>query len=141
MKITCQSCQAKYTIADEKVLGKIVKIRCKKCSSTIVVNGSDGSGATAEMGGAMAGWQAACASPTFLAVNRTASRPMSDGFQALSEREKETLRLLLGGHDIKSIAAGLGLSVHTVNERLREARRNPTSSPGGRPSGAARSPR
>ncbi len=44
MKITCQSCQAKYTIADEKVLGKIVKIRCKKCSSTIVVNGSDGSG-------------------------------------------------------------------------------------------------
>jgi predicted Zn finger-like uncharacterized protein len=45
MKITCQSCQAKYTIADEKVLGKIVKIRCKKCSSTIVVNGSDTSSA------------------------------------------------------------------------------------------------
>lgn len=41
MKITCQSCQAKYTIADDKVLGKIVKIRCKKCSATIVVNGSD----------------------------------------------------------------------------------------------------
>ncbi len=44
MKITCQSCQAKYTIADDKVLGKIVKIRCKKCMETIVVNGSDGSG-------------------------------------------------------------------------------------------------
>ena len=41
MKITCQSCQAKYTIADDKVLGKIVKIRCKKCAATIVVNGSD----------------------------------------------------------------------------------------------------
>jgi predicted Zn finger-like uncharacterized protein len=41
MKITCQSCQAKYTIADEKVLGKIVKIRCKKCGATIVVNGND----------------------------------------------------------------------------------------------------
>jgi predicted Zn finger-like uncharacterized protein len=41
MKITCQACQAKYTIADEKVLGKVVKIRCKKCGSTIVVNGSD----------------------------------------------------------------------------------------------------
>ena len=27
MKITCDSCQAKYTIADEKVLGKIVKIQ------------------------------------------------------------------------------------------------------------------
>jgi DNA-binding CsgD family transcriptional regulator len=48
---------------------------------------------------------------------------MSEGFQSLSEREKETLRLLLGGHDIKSIAADLGLSVHTVNERLRDARR------------------
>jgi DNA-binding CsgD family transcriptional regulator len=48
---------------------------------------------------------------------------MSEGFQALSEREKETLRLLLGGHDIKSIAADQGLSVHTVNERLRDARR------------------
>lgn len=48
---------------------------------------------------------------------------MSDGIPTLSEREKETLRLLLGGHDIKSIAVGLGLSVHTVNERLREARR------------------
>jgi DNA-binding CsgD family transcriptional regulator len=48
---------------------------------------------------------------------------MNEGLPALSEREKETLRLLLGGHDIKSIAAGLGLSVHTVNERLREARR------------------
>jgi predicted Zn finger-like uncharacterized protein len=44
MKITCQSCQAKYTIADDKVLGKIVKIRCKKCSATIVVNGNDPSG-------------------------------------------------------------------------------------------------
>lgn len=40
MKITCQSCQARYTIADEKVRGKIVKIRCKKCSATIVVDGN-----------------------------------------------------------------------------------------------------
>src|SRR5260221_8482729 len=41
MKIQCQSCQAKYTIADEKVLGKIVKIRCKKCGATIVINGNE----------------------------------------------------------------------------------------------------
>jgi predicted Zn finger-like uncharacterized protein len=41
MKISCQSCQAKYTIADEKVLGKIVKIRCKKCGATIVINGNE----------------------------------------------------------------------------------------------------
>jgi predicted Zn finger-like uncharacterized protein len=41
MKIACQSCQAKYTIADEKVLGRVVKIRCKKCGSTIVINGNE----------------------------------------------------------------------------------------------------
>jgi DNA-binding CsgD family transcriptional regulator len=49
--------------------------------------------------------------------------PMAESIQALSEREKEALRLLLGGHDAKSIARELGLSVHTVNERLRDARR------------------
>jgi predicted Zn finger-like uncharacterized protein len=50
MKITCQACAAKYTIADDKVLGKIVKIRCKKCGATIVVNGNDPS-ASAEPAG------------------------------------------------------------------------------------------
>jgi predicted Zn finger-like uncharacterized protein len=41
MKITCQSCASKYTIADEKVAGKTVKIKCKKCGATIVVNGNE----------------------------------------------------------------------------------------------------
>lgn len=40
----------------------------------------------------------------------------------LSEREREVLRLLAQGHEIKSIAASLGLSTHAVNERLRGAR-------------------
>jgi predicted Zn finger-like uncharacterized protein len=43
MKITCQSCQSKYNVADEKVQGKIVKIRCRKCGATIVVNGTGAS--------------------------------------------------------------------------------------------------
>jgi predicted Zn finger-like uncharacterized protein len=42
MKISCQSCQAKYTIADDKVAGKTVKIKCKKCGATIVVHGEGG---------------------------------------------------------------------------------------------------
>lgn len=37
MKITCHACDAKYTIADEKVTGRTVKIKCKKCGATIVV--------------------------------------------------------------------------------------------------------
>ncbi|MBK6025302.1 DNA-binding CsgD family transcriptional regulator [Brevundimonas nasdae] len=47
---------------------------------------------------------------------------MHDALQSLSEREKETLRLLASGHDAKSAASHLALSVHTVNERLRSAR-------------------
>lgn len=48
---------------------------------------------------------------------------MTGNFEAPSEREKETLRLLLQGYDAKSIANDLGISVHTVNERLRASRR------------------
>lgn len=48
---------------------------------------------------------------------------MLQGYQALTAKEKETLRLILHGHDAKSMARELDLSVHTVNERLRAARR------------------
>ena len=48
---------------------------------------------------------------------------MAGGYETLTEKEKATLRLLLGGHDAKSIARLLGLSVHTIHERLRDARR------------------
>nr|WP_283773368.1 DUF4019 domain-containing protein [Altererythrobacter sp. KTW20L] len=41
----------------------------------------------------------------------------------MSEREKETLRLLLVGHDAKSSARAMDLSVHTINDYLRSARR------------------
>lgn len=41
----------------------------------------------------------------------------------LSERQKEVLRLLLQFRDAKSLACSLDLSVHTVNEHLRAARR------------------
>src|SRR5258706_15195289 len=43
MKIVCDACLAKYSISDDKVQGKVFKIRCKKCSNIIVVRG----GATA----------------------------------------------------------------------------------------------
>lgn len=37
MRFACDSCQTKYSIADEKVRGKVLKIRCKKCSAVILV--------------------------------------------------------------------------------------------------------
>jgi len=47
---------------------------------------------------------------------------MLETCQTLTEKEKQTLRLMGRGHDAKSMARHLGLSVHTVNERLRAAR-------------------
>jgi predicted Zn finger-like uncharacterized protein len=38
MKIICDSCGAKYTVSDEKVQGKTVKVKCRKCSAVIVVS-------------------------------------------------------------------------------------------------------
>ncbi|WP_426261029.1 helix-turn-helix domain-containing protein [Sphingomonas sp. DC1100-1] len=47
----------------------------------------------------------------------------SGRFASLTEAERQILALLAAGHTAKTAAAALGLSVHGVNERLREARR------------------
>lgn len=48
---------------------------------------------------------------------------MQNSLTALTAKEKETLRLIVRGHDAKSAAQELDLSVHTINERLRNSRR------------------
>ncbi len=52
MKIVCDNCATKYSIADEKVRGKVFKIRCKKCSHIIVVRGGEGAAAQEAQGSA-----------------------------------------------------------------------------------------
>jgi predicted Zn finger-like uncharacterized protein len=47
MKIVCDSCGTKYSISDDKVRGKVFKIRCKKCSHIIVVRGTNEAAAAA----------------------------------------------------------------------------------------------
>lgn len=54
--------------------------------------------------------------------------PVRNDAWGLTEKEKQTLRLIVRGHDAKSIARSLDLSVHTINERLRDARRKMTVS-------------
>jgi predicted Zn finger-like uncharacterized protein len=39
VKISCPTCAAKYSVADEKIQSRLAKIRCRKCSSTIVIDG------------------------------------------------------------------------------------------------------
>jgi DNA-binding CsgD family transcriptional regulator len=45
-----------------------------------------------------------------------------EAIDALSEKEREALRLLLAGHDAKSSARKLGVSHHAIHDRLRHAR-------------------
>lgn len=39
MKISCPSCEAKYSIGDDKVQNRLAKIRCRKCGVDIVIDG------------------------------------------------------------------------------------------------------
>src|SRR5215831_11824861 len=41
MKFLCDRCKTKYSIADEKVRRKILKIRCKNCTNIITVRDPD----------------------------------------------------------------------------------------------------
>jgi predicted Zn finger-like uncharacterized protein len=45
MKFVCDRCQTKYSIADEKVRGKILKVRCKSCTNIITVREEGPAGA------------------------------------------------------------------------------------------------
>lgn len=73
MKIECDKCAAKYSIADEKVRGKTFKIRCKKCSNVIIVR--DKAAGAGALGGeaeapASIGWH--------LAINGETIGPMGE---------------------------------------------------------------
>src|SRR5687768_12118933 len=48
---------------------------------------------------------------------------LSSSVEALTDKELEILRLLMAGHTVKSIAARMGRSETSINERLRDARR------------------
>jgi predicted Zn finger-like uncharacterized protein len=47
MKFQCDRCKTRYSIADERVRGKILKIRCKNCSAVITVREGMEEGAAA----------------------------------------------------------------------------------------------
>ena len=53
----------------------------------------------------------------------SANEPAPGLTACLTDREMEVLRLLVAGHTVKTIAARLGRSETSINERLRAARR------------------
>ncbi|MBV8760779.1 MAG: zinc-ribbon domain-containing protein [Deltaproteobacteria bacterium] len=53
MKFLCDRCKTRYSIGDDRVRGKILKIRCKNCANVITVR--EGMEAPPDDGGAVAG--------------------------------------------------------------------------------------
>ena len=40
MRITCSACGTKYEVRDERVAGRVVKLRCKRCGEVVVIDAS-----------------------------------------------------------------------------------------------------
>ena len=83
MKVTCQACGAKYTIADDKVRGRKVKIRCKSCGAPIVVDAQSEAPPAAD---------AAKAADTSAATAATAATGKSEPWSVnLSDTDQRTM--------------------------------------------------
>src|SRR5687768_16412104 len=64
MKFHCDRCKTRYSIADERVRGKILKIRCKNCSAVITVKESGSNTSVELVNKPAAGGGAAAAKPS-----------------------------------------------------------------------------
>src|SRR3970040_1363390 len=73
MKFQCDRCKTRYSIADDRVRGKILKIRCKNCSAVITVR--EGIADAPAVHGRAA---AAAASPLQGDSQRAMSRPSTE---------------------------------------------------------------
>lgn len=40
MKVHCEGCDARYAIADERIAGRVFRIRCKRCAQVLIVRGA-----------------------------------------------------------------------------------------------------
>ena len=79
MKFFCEQCKAKYQIADDKVAGKTVRMKCRKCGHLIElraeVTESSAMGSGPAGGGATASAGTAGASPSRPAAPKPPARP------------------------------------------------------------------
>ena len=39
MKFLCDNCKAKYQIPDEKITGRTLRMKCRKCDHDIIIRG------------------------------------------------------------------------------------------------------
>lgn len=81
MKFQCDRCKTRYSIADERVRGKVLKIRCKNCAGVITVRESGASsegGASAPAAASSAPARARAAAPLGAAFDRAMAEPAGE---------------------------------------------------------------
>src|SRR3954470_3016797 len=83
MKFQCDRCKTRYSIGEEKIRGKVLKIRCKNCSAVITVR--EGQSST---GGAEAKDASAPAPVTDKPVKETTSAKGGGGTSA-GQKDKD----------------------------------------------------
>lgn len=110
MKFSCDQCKTKYTIADERVRGKVLKIRCKNCSHIITVREeaatASPTGPKAETeAGAGTGPAAAPRTPLQSAMDQALKVPPAAAMHGSDVTLVGTPDALIGGRDIAALRA------------------------------------
>ncbi|HEV8321691.1 MAG TPA: zinc-ribbon domain-containing protein, partial [Myxococcota bacterium] len=93
MNFHCQKCQTRYTIADDKIRGKVLKVRCRSCAALITVRDPTASGVHGSAPVPMSGYGAA-------APGAPGPRPPAsagDSLRAVGKRVAKPLGAPLGG--------------------------------------------
>src|SRR5688572_27633595 len=77
MKFQCDGCKTRYSIADEKVRGKVLKIRCKTCAAVITVR--DAAAPAPRLAAEQVAGGASASAPVAPVVSATGGRRVARG--------------------------------------------------------------
>jgi len=117
VKISCPTCSAKYSIADEKVQNRLAKIRCRKCGTAIVIDGNvspahvyaaegGGSAADADLGGSSAAAAPAAVSIGYApAASAPAASPTYTVDLGENDQRQMTVQQLVDAYNTGAVTA------------------------------------
>jgi predicted Zn finger-like uncharacterized protein len=108
MNISCISCPARYGVPDAKLVGKRVRITCKRCGTVLLVDGSVNPPRVSS--GANAG-------PSVVPVARTSLAPASSPAPAPTSAPKQSVEFLVVMPDDRQESADVAQVVRLYRDR------------------------
>jgi predicted Zn finger-like uncharacterized protein len=108
MNISCISCPARYGVPDAKLVGKRVRITCKRCGTVLLVDGSVNPPRVSS--GANAG-------PSVVPVARTSLAPASSPASAPTSAPKQSVEFLVVMPDDRQETADVAQVVRLYRDR------------------------